>query len=167
MAPIACLACTVGGNWLIYSVAAGESLSVTGLLVAGIVPAILLGGAMVTLSCLAAWWKGYPVSLRGLSFRGVQGQVPQVFLAVGLPILVLGGLVRGMWTPTQAAAIAVVHMVWMGSCMMREIRGRSPAGALVYAGLYILLPFALPLSLVYGLVHFPDVFMWLPRLLGY
>ncbi len=167
MTPIACLACAAGGNWLIYSVAAGESLSVTGLLMAGIVPAILLGGAMVILSCIAAWWKGYSVSPRGLSFRGVKGQMPRVFLAVVLPILFLGGLIRGMWTPTQAAAIAVVHIVWMGYCIMREIRGQSPAGALVYAGLYILLPFALPLALVYGLVHFPYVYKWLPNLFGY
>ena len=49
-----CLACAVGGNWLAYSVAAGESLSIAGLLVAGIVPAIFLGGAVAALACVAA-----------------------------------------------------------------------------------------------------------------
>jgi hypothetical protein len=55
MVPMACLACTLGANWLIYSVAAGESLSVAGLSLAGILPAILLGGAAVALCSFGIW----------------------------------------------------------------------------------------------------------------
>ena len=167
MSPMGCLACAVGGNWLAYSVAAGESLSIAGLLVAGIVPAIFLGGAVVALACVAAWWKGYAFTRRSLSLRMVRGQMPRALLATLLPILVLSGLMSGVLTALQAGAIAVGHTLWMGVCTMREVRWQGLPGALVYAGLYILLPFALPLAVVVGLVRFPVVFAWLPRLFGY
>ena len=167
MSPMGCLACAVGGNWLAYSVAAGESLSIAGLLVAGIVPAIFLGGAVVALACVAAWWKGYAFTRRSLSLRMVRGQMLRALSAMLLPILILGGLTTGMLTALQAGAIAVVHTVWMGAYAIKEIRWQGLPGALVYAGLYILLPFALPLAVVVGLVRFPVVFAWLPRLFGY
>jgi TRAP-type C4-dicarboxylate transport system permease large subunit len=165
--PMACLACTLGANWLIYSVAAGESLSVAGLLLAGILPAILLGGAAVALCCVAAWWKGYSLNPRGLSLRIVMQQMPRALPVVFLPVLVLAGLISGMLTATAAGAIAVAHTIWMGFCAMREVRGRSLPGALLYAGLYIVVPFALPLAIVVGLVNYPEVFAWLPRLFGF
>ncbi len=84
MSPMGCRACAVGTNWLVYSVAAGESPSNAGLLVAGIVPATFLGGAVVALSCVAAWSKGYAFSRRRL----------YILVPFAPPLAAVYGLVR-------------------------------------------------------------------------
>jgi TRAP-type C4-dicarboxylate transport system permease large subunit len=167
MVPIACVACTVGANWLIYSVAAGESLSVAGLLLAGIVPAILLGGAMLTFCWFAARWKGYSLTPRDLSFRMVARESPRVCLLLLLPFVIVAGLAGGMLTAKQAGVLAIAHTLLCGFSVMKDVRGRGLSRALLYAGLLILVPFTLPLVTAVGFVHFPEVFVWLPKLFGY
>jgi hypothetical protein len=93
-------------------------------------------------------------------------QMPRVLPAVFLPVLVPASLISGMLTATVAGAIAVAHTIWMGFCAMREVQGRGVPGGLLYAGLYIVAPFALPLAIVVGLVNYPEVSAWLPRLFG-
>jgi C4-dicarboxylate transporter, DctM subunit len=166
MGPSVCVAC-LGVNWVIYSVATGESLSVAGLVLAGIVPAILLGGVVMALCCIAAHRTGYSLSPRCLSLRAVAAQVPRAVVAVSVPMLVLGGLAVEMLTATQAGGIALAHALWMGCCVVKEFRGDSFSTAVVFASLFVFAPLLLPLVLAYGLIHFPEVFAWLPALFGY
>ncbi|MEU6698424.1 TRAP transporter large permease [Pseudonocardia sp. NPDC046786] len=93
---------------IIYAVTAG--LSVGALFMTGIVPALLL---VLTL-CATSWWlmrkradlreESLPAAQR---FRAVLGSLP----ALGAAVIILGGILSGVFTPTEASAIGVVYLL--------------------------------------------------------
>lgn len=92
---------------IIYSLAAG-GVSIAGLFIAGYLPGILLGVALMVLSAVLATKKGVKrgewVPLRFAIFKFFDA-VPSLFLLV----VVIGGIVAGVFTATEASAIAVVY----------------------------------------------------------
>lgn len=81
--------------------------SVAALFVAGILPGLLLAGALFALNGYFAWRDDHP--------RIEKGEAPPVLPAIGralpallLPIIIVGGIVLGWMTPTEAAAVAVI-----------------------------------------------------------
>ncbi|MEM9009858.1 MAG: TRAP transporter large permease [Pseudomonadota bacterium] len=87
--------------------------SVTALFMAGIVPGLLLAGALFVTNAIAAWRGGHP----RLSREEAPALGP-TFLrslpALSLPAIILGGIVLGWMTPTEAAAIAVLAALGAG-----------------------------------------------------
>lgn len=94
-------------NMVIYSLAAGGTVSVAHLFVAGILPGLLLGTALMLLCVYIAYRdklpKGEAISLRQagrIAYEAVWGLVT-VFI-------ILGGILSGVFTPTESAAVASV-----------------------------------------------------------
>ncbi len=80
--------------------------SVAALFVAGILPGLLLGAALFALNGWFAWKEGHP--------RVSREEAPRLLPAIGtalpalsLPLIVVGGIIFGWMTPTEAAAVAV------------------------------------------------------------
>ena len=96
---------------IIYGVLAEESIGA--LFLAGIVPGILLGLLIMVLIFIIVRLEGYtqrtPFELRALlsTFKGA-------FLALLIPILIVGGILSGYFTATEAGAITVVYVVVVG-----------------------------------------------------
>jgi tripartite ATP-independent transporter DctM subunit len=89
------------------------STSVTALFVAGILPGLVLAGALFAANAFLAWRQGHP--------RLERADIPPflpTFLhalpALSIPAIILGGIVFGLMTPTEAAAVAVVAAVGAG-----------------------------------------------------
>jgi TRAP-type transport system large permease protein len=105
-------------GFIIFGVAAG--VSITKLFMAGIVPGILMG-----LSLVVAWWL---VCLREESKpqpRAPLAQVLKAFLngfwALLFPVIIIGGLKFGVFTPTEAAVVAAVYAGLVGAVVYRNI----------------------------------------------
>jgi tripartite ATP-independent transporter DctM subunit len=85
-------------------------VSVAQLFVAGIIPGILLGLTLMPY----AWWMakrhGYPVEVRVNMRRRLRATVDAAPV-LALPALVLGGIMFGVFTPTESAAIAVLYIL--------------------------------------------------------
>ena len=97
-------------NMIIYSIAAGGSVSIVSLFLAGILPGILLGLALMAVTWLIAVRRGYP----GGAFPGWrQLLVAFVHAVPGLlsAIIIVGGILSGVFTATESSAIAVVYTV--------------------------------------------------------
>jgi tripartite ATP-independent transporter DctM subunit len=87
--------------------------SVTALFVAGVVPGLLLAAALMTVNAICASRGNHP----GGSDQNVPTFVPSLVSALpalSLPVIILGGILSGVTTPTEAAAIAVVAALIVG-----------------------------------------------------
>jgi len=116
---------------IIFGVAG--NVSITKLFLAGIVPGILMGAAIG-----ATWWwlarreKIQPAPRVGMAERlriTWQGS-----LALALPVVILGGMKFGVFTPTEAAVVAAVYSFVVGMFVYRELKVRELYGLALAAG---------------------------------
>ena len=96
---------------VIYGAMAGES--VAKLLVAGLFPGIIMGLMMMGLLVAMAPWYGWQAKPRA-TWREMGAALKRGSLPLLAPALLIGGIVSGVFTPTEAAAIAVCYALFMG-----------------------------------------------------
>jgi tripartite ATP-independent transporter DctM subunit len=108
---------------IVYAVVTG-SVSVMAMFLAGVLPGILIGVLLMAAAAVICRRKGYGraatenrVGPRRL-FRSFLGALPSLLLVV----IVLGGILGGVFTPTEAAAVAVVYAFLLGVVFYREIK---------------------------------------------
>lgn len=107
-------------NMIIYAAASGISISIGDLFVAGIVPGIVCGIAlMITVSLLAAR-RGYPKGIfpgfRMLAMSALSA-IPGLLTAV----IIVVGILGGVFTPTESSAIAIVYTLLIGLFVYRTL----------------------------------------------
>ena len=104
---------------IVYSLVSGGT-SIAALFLAGYVPGILLGLALMVIAGIIAVRRGYPKPERPtLRQAGVAiwMAIPSIFLI----ILIMGGVLSGIFTPTEASAIAVIYTLFLALVLYREI----------------------------------------------
>lgn len=103
---------------VLYAVIAEESVSK--LFKAGFVPGILMGAALIGISLRQAYkWK-YP---KGVAFnlRIIVKTFLKAIPAILMPLIILGGIFSGLFTPSEAAAVAVVYAVLVSKFIYRDL----------------------------------------------
>lgn len=111
-------------NLIIYAVAAGGGISIASLFLAGLIPGILLGMALMVVSYIIAKKRGY---LAG-EFPGFRELLVRFVAAVpGLlsVLIILGGIVSGVFTSTEASAIAVIYTLLIALFVYRSLSWES------------------------------------------
>ncbi len=106
---------------IVYALLAGE-VSIGALFISGIVPGIFLGLAMMGLCSYYAWRRGYPLIGEGFNLRNVLVQTRRSFIVFLMPVLVIGGIIGGVFTATEGAAVAVVYALIIGFFVTRKLR---------------------------------------------
>jgi tripartite ATP-independent transporter DctM subunit len=96
------------------------TVSIGGLFLAGVVPGILIALSLMVTVYIYAKIYGYPVYGRA-SFREFIGAFGQAILALMTPLIIVGGIVGGFFTPTEASVIAVIYSVILGLFIYRSI----------------------------------------------
>ena len=99
-------------------------VSVGKLFVAGAIPGIIMGGYLLAVSFILSYRRGYPASRRA-TLREILRITLDAFPAIIMPAIILGGIVSGVVTPTEAGAIAVVYGLIVGSIVYKELKLRS------------------------------------------
>ncbi len=120
---------------IVYSYMSGGSVSVAGLFMAGVVPGVFMGLATMAMCYGMARRRGYAVRAAGVGWRDVLRQARRAFLVLLMPVVVIGGMVGGVFTATEAGAIAVVYALLIGFFVTGELRLRDLPGALIRAGI--------------------------------
>ncbi|MGV0908139.1 TRAP transporter large permease [Martelella sp. FOR1707] len=105
---------------LIYAFAAGN-VSIAALFLAGVVPGVLLGLSMMVVTAFLVRKKNYPVSRQRYSFGDVLRITGRFMIAAILPLIMVGGVVGGIATPTEAGCIAIVYALAVGFFVTREL----------------------------------------------
>jgi tripartite ATP-independent transporter DctM subunit len=108
---------------IVYSLASG-GVSIGALFVAGYFPGILIGILLMMVAGVIAYRKKYPVSQRIELKDGILrflNALPSLFLVV----LVIGGIVAGYFTATEASAIAVLYTFILSVLIYREVKWKE------------------------------------------
>lgn len=96
---------------IVYALLAGQSTGA--LFLAGILPGILWGVSLMCFIFLAAWWRGYE-PLRSFNIQEVVSSFRAAFFPLLTPIIIIGGILGGWVTATEAGAIGVVYTIILG-----------------------------------------------------
>lgn len=107
-------------NVIIYAAAAGVSISIADLFVAGVVPGIVTGLMLMVVAWLVAVKRGYPGGeFPGwpIFIRAVVGAIPGILTA----LIIFGGILLGVFTPTESSAVAVIYTILVGFLVYRSL----------------------------------------------
>jgi len=107
-------------NMIIYSAAAAVSISIGDLFIAGLLPGIMCGLAlMVTVSIIAkrkGYAKGVFPGFRALAYSALMA-IPGLMTA----IIIVAGILGGVFTPTESSAVAIVYTLVIGVFVYRSL----------------------------------------------
>ncbi|WP_269499891.1 TRAP transporter large permease [Castellaniella sp. S9] len=95
--------------------------SVRDMFIAGVGPGLLIGGSLILMVQIWCRIKGYGLE-DGRDRSPLLKGLREALWALLLPVIVLGGIYGGVFTPTEAAAVSVVYALFIGMFVYREIR---------------------------------------------
>lgn len=107
---------------VIYALMA--NVSVGGMLVAGLIPGLLMGGALMLWIAVVAVRKGLPEGAR-FSWQALWASFRDGFMPLLTPGILIGGIVSGVFTPTEAAAVAALYATILAVFVYREMHVRE------------------------------------------
>ncbi len=108
---------------IVYSLVSGGT-SIAALFLAGYLPGILMGLGVMVVAGLIAKRRGYPVAERstwGQIMKTAWDALPSLFLIV----IIMGGIISGIFTATEASAIAIVYTLFLAVIVYRQVKIRD------------------------------------------
>jgi len=117
--------------FIIYGTITG--ISVSRLFIAGILPGIFMGTGIIATAWIVSKRRGY----RGAEARGsiqeILSALRESFWALLSPVIILGGIYTGIFTPTEAAVVAVFYSLFIAAVVYRTVTLRKLVKMLVDA----------------------------------
>lgn len=148
------------GIMIIYAYVMGES--VAALFLAGIVPGVLIGIAlMITIKLMADRYK-LPAAQPRATWVDAARAGAAAFWPLMTPVLLMGGILSGVFTPTEAAAVAVGYSFIISIFILKTLTWRDVPGVLTRAGItssvvMLLVGAAMAFKTVAALAHTPEL----------
>ena len=103
---------------VVYGVATNTSIAA--MFIGGFVPGFLMTGSLMLVAYLICKKRGYSGAKKS-TFRELVSAFQESILALLMPMIILGGIYGGIFTPTEAAAVAVAYAFIIGTFVYREL----------------------------------------------
>jgi len=106
---------------IVYSLATGGMVSIAALFIAGVLPGILVGLGLMVVAGIISIRNNYGKGEKFTLIQGIKkffGAIPALLLIV----IVMGGILTGTFTATEASAIAVVYSFFLAVFIYKEVR---------------------------------------------
>ncbi len=147
------------GIMIIYAYVMGES--VAALFLAGIVPGVMVGVGLMLMIKLMADRYDFPVASRRYTWPERRQASLKAFFPLMTPVIILGGILGGIFTPTEAAAVAVGYAFIIGFFVLRTLTWKEVPEVLSNAGMtsavvLLLVGAAMAFKTVVSLSHAPE-----------
>jgi hypothetical protein len=111
-------------NMIIYSLAAGGSISVAHLFMAGVIPALLLGLSLIVLVLIIAHRENFPKG-EVVPLRQALKIALDALWGLGTIVIILGGILTKVFTPTESGAVACVYAFLVTMFVYRDCKWRD------------------------------------------
>jgi len=140
---------------IVYSLATGGAVSVAAIFMAGILPGVLMGLGLMIVAAVISIRNKYG---KGTKFSFKEGVI-KFFAAIPallLVVIVLGGILSGIFTATEASAIAVVYALLLSVFVYKEVRIKDLPNIFLQAGITTAVVFMLigtSMAMSYVLAH--------------
>ena len=95
--------------------------SIGQLFAAGILPGLLIAVSLIAVSTFVSWRRGYAPDTR-FSLKNIFITFKRAFLALGAPLIILGGILTGVFTATESAAVAVAYALFVSMVIYKKIQ---------------------------------------------
>ena len=100
------------------------NVSVGGLFVGGIIPGLIMGAALAVMVYIMARKQGYPRAERS-SLKKILLSFYEAFLALLMPLIIIGGIWIGFFTPTESAFVSILYAIIVTGFVYRELSLKS------------------------------------------
>ncbi len=111
-------------NAVIYSMAAGGSISIAALFMAGVLPGLLLGLTLITYCMWLARKRNFPIGER-IPLKQALHIAADALWGLATMVIILGGILSGVFTATESASIAVLWAFGVTMFVYRDYRWRD------------------------------------------
>lgn len=132
-------------------------VTVAGLFLAGVIPGLLLGGALMIANHYISVRRGYGAAAARDTWAQRARALVHAVPILAMPAIIIGGILSGLFTPTEASAVAVFYALIVGLFWTRSLNARVIAKVLLQSGLVT--------SAALLIVSMASLFAWLLTLL--
>ncbi len=109
------------------------NVSVAGLFAAGLVPGVMISIGLMIATSIISKKRNYPIANRRATWRERRQSFRKTAYALVTPVILLGGIVGGVFTPTEAAAVATAYALIVSVVMVRTLKLRELPNVFVTA----------------------------------
>ena len=145
---------------IVYALASGGAASVAALFIAGYVPGVIVGLALIAVAAYIARLRGFPRGER-VPLGTLARDFGRAFLSLLMLVLIVGGIVAGVFTATEAAAVAIAYAAALGfgygTLRLGDLPGVLLASARTTAVVMFLIAASMAMSWLFSFESIPQL----------
>ena len=119
---------------IVYALVAGSGVSIIAMFMAGVLPGVVVGIALMVVSGIISKKRNYGSGEKA-DFMQILKAFKGAFLSLLLIIIVMGGILGGVFTATEAAAVSVLYAFILAVIVYREVKIKDLPGILLQTGI--------------------------------
>jgi len=138
------------------------NVSIGAMFLGGIIPGILIGVGQMTVVFLLSKRRPFPQTKPSFNKKEIINICKEALFPLMMPLIIIGGIVGGIFTPTEAAAVAVGYALFVSIFIYRNInfslfREVLFNTARVTSSIYLIIGFAMVMSWIFAIERVPSM----------